>query len=114
MSYVKIKEARKAGETNEALVDFGWEVERVPLLHSGFIEATTHDETKSILAIQIYFQNGTYRARVQDREDNIHAFINGSNLESLLDVIEEALRVGSLDWQQTKPFSGHRNGTTFA
>jgi len=110
MTWSTIKSQRQQTDANFAPVDHSWEEERLPTLHSGFIETTTKDLTRSQLAVQIYFCNGTYRARVQDREEGLQAFVQGTNLESLLDCIEAALNSRTLDWSLMKGMNGRGSG----
>lgn len=110
MSWSSLKSDQRTSDENFAPVDHSWEEERLPTLHSGFIEPTTKDLTRSQLAIQIYFTNGTYRARVQDREDGLQAFVQGTNLETLLDVVEAALNSRTLDWSIMRERSHNGRG----
>lgn len=110
MSWSSLKSKRESEDVNFAVVDHSWEEERLPTLHSGFSEPTTKDLNRSQLAIQIYFTNGTYRARVQDREDGLQAFVQGTNLESLLDVVEAALNSRTLDWSIMKGSNNNGRG----
>jgi len=99
MSYVKHKADSETAEATVEACDHSWAEERVPLLQSGFMEPTALDANRSIIALQLYVSNGTYRARVQDRQDSVQAFVNGTNLETIFDAVEAGIRERTLDWK---------------
>ena len=99
MSYVKHKADSEIAETNLQSIDHSWAEVRVPLLQSGFMESTASDANRSIIALQLYVSNGTFRARIQDRQDSVQAFVNGTNLETIFDLVERGICERTLDWK---------------
>lgn len=107
MSYADKRKERAESETNTSRFDFSWEERETPLLHSGFTEPCSGDETKSVLFISIWFANGSYRCRIQDRQADEKAFFELGTLQSCFTTIEAHLNKGSLDWT---PDRAARNG----
>ncbi len=108
MSYVEQKKKRQEESVNVGRFDFGWEVEHLPTLHSGFLEPCAGDESKSTLFLSLWFSNGSYRFRLQDRSSDEKAFGECGTLAEAFSTIEEKLNAGTLDWSPDK--RGRSNG----
>ena len=98
MSYAELRKQRESVDGNTDRHDFRGDLERFPMLHSGFTEACPGDHSKSVLTLSIYFSNGSYRVRVQDRARDEKAFLDVGTLSQALDRLEEAIAENALDW----------------
>lgn len=87
--------------------DHSWEEEKIPLLHSGFLETTTHGDPKSVLSVQFFYSHGRYRVRIIDRQNNEQAFLDVYTIVGCFEKIEIALGGDALDWV---PMKSGRNG----
>lgn len=109
MGFRERQDERKAADVSTGLHDFSWEEGTVPLLHSGFTEPCLRDENKSQLAVQIYFSDGRYWARIQDREIQEQAFWDAGTLVAFFERLDGALRGDDLIWKPMRQ-SGNWNG----
>lgn len=108
MSYVERRKKQVEASVNGDRWDFERETTDLPLLHSGLVERTTKDSNKGVLALHFYFANGSYRCRIQDRENSEQAFLDLGQLVGSFEKINEALGGDLLDWQPMKPQNGDR------
>jgi len=107
MSYADKRKERQESEANTSRFDFSREERETPLLHSGFLESCQGDENKSVLFISIWFANGSYRCRIQDRQADEKAFFELGTLHDCFQKLEAVLNNGTLDWT---PDRAARNG----
>lgn len=108
MSYSQLRESRQKDDANCDRFDFSWELESIPLLHSGMTETCRNNPAKSVLGLSIFFANGSYRVRIEDRQEDEKAFLELGNLREAWITIEAAIQENRLDWT---PDSRRRNGT---
>ena len=111
MTAKQLREARKRHEQNGERYDFEMEKEHLPLVHSGFTEATTDDLNVSSFFVSIWYSNGAYRLKLLDREAKEKAFLITGTLVDCLDKLERALSSGDLDWVPDEPRRNGRFGT---
>lgn len=107
MGFLEQRQKAKEETTNGYRFDFSWEKQHVPLLHDGFLESVEGSEGKSVLSIQLFFSNGRYRARIQDRQNREQAFCDVGTLAEAFEVLERGLREDQLDWM---PYQESRRG----
>lgn len=108
MSYAERRKRSEDNDQSHYRHDFGWEEQQLPVLHSGFTEPVSKHPEKSRLFVSLFFANGSYRARIQDRETDEKAFLDVGTLREFLDKVESALANDALDWT---PDRQSRNGT---
>ena len=111
MSYAESRKARQESDVNVGRHDFDWEEQQCPTLHSGFLEPCSGNADKSALFLSIWFSNGSYRVRLQDRSSDEKCFADIGTLKSAFEKIEELLNTGSLDWSPDHHQRVSRNGT---
>lgn len=111
MSYTEQRDARKSSEVNNTRHEFEWELEHVPLLHSGFMEPTPNRPEYGILFLSIWFANGSYRIRLQDRGNDEKAFLDCGTLDGVFQLLEQHLIAGTLDWTPDRASRNGRSGT---
>ena len=98
---VSYDEQRKRNEENDVSQnrhDFGWEEEQCPLLHSGFLQPCTGDDSKSVLFLSIWCTSGSYKCKLLDRQRDEKCFISVGTLGQAFTKLEAALRDDTLDW----------------
>lgn len=110
MSYAEQRERRQKEDANVSKHDFGWEEEQLPMLHSGFLERCKGDDSKSAFFLSIFFANGEYRCRLQDRQADEKAFIRVTSLRGLFEQLEAALSADDVEWTPDKYQRNGRNG----
>jgi len=91
MSYAEKRKERTEAEQNQDVLDYSWEEQNTPLLHSGFILPTDQDPPKSTLSLHVYFDSGRYWCRLEDRQAREQAFTTSSGLENLFEELERLL-----------------------
>lgn len=111
MSYSDFRKRVEESNDYGSKCDLSWEEETIPLLHSGFTEPTSKDPSKGTLTIQLFFSNGSYRIRIQDRERGEQAFLDCGSLNGCFERLEAALREAELDWAVSNVF--RRNGSAY-
>lgn len=102
MSYAEQRKQRQESEVNVGRHDFGWEEEHLPTLHSGFLEPCAGNADRSTLFLSLWFANGSYRFRLQDRSSDEKCFGDTGTLAEAFTVIERMLNDGTLDWSPDK------------
>lgn len=107
MSYAEQKAKRQAEDANVGRHDFSWEEKELPTLHSGFMEPCVNKPEHSTLFLSLWFNNGSYRFRLQDRSSDEKCFGDAGTLREAFQAIERMLVSGDLDWT---PDSGRRRG----
>lgn len=98
MSYGEHRKLQTEQEVNAAGTDFGWEEEQCDLLHSGFLERCTGDDTKSVLFLSVWFTGGIYKCKLMDRQNHERCFINVGSLENLFQNLNAMLLSNELEW----------------
>jgi len=98
MSYADHRREQANEEVNTGRVDFGWEEEQCDLLHSGFLERCTGDDTKSVLFLSIWFTAGIYKLKLLDRQNDERCFVNVGSLENLFQNLNAMLASNQLEW----------------
>jgi hypothetical protein len=109
--YSDIREAQKQEEVSQDAKAFQWEKENIPLLHSGFTSPSEKDPAKAILGLSVYFDDGAYVARLQDRDAGERAFMEVGSLSKLFDQLELALKSGRLHFKKVTNYRGNGFGT---
>lgn len=99
MGYRELREQQKSDAANHDLFDFTDHIERIPNLHSGFLEPCEKRPEWSAFKLTIYFQNGRYKCMLLDRQGNEKAFCDVGRLLDAFDIIEAKLADFSLEWQ---------------
>jgi len=107
MSFLARREAARQNDQNVSRHDFSWEEQNVPLLHSGFTEPNPHRSEYGILYLSVWFKDGGYRIRLQDRSSDEKAFLEVGTLGALFSEIEHALDTESMSWSADR---ASRNG----
>jgi len=102
MSYAEKRKERIEAEQNQDVLDYNWEEQSTQLLHSGFIEPTTQDPTKSTLSLHVYFDSGRYWCRLEDREAGEQAFTTVLGLQNLFEELEKMLQTDMLVFRKLK------------
>ena len=110
MSYAESRKARQERDVNVGRHDFSWEESECPTLHSGFMEPAKEGGDKSALFLSIWFSNGSYRIRLQDRSSDEKSFADIGTLDQCFQKVEESLNNGSLDWSPDHHTRTGRNG----
>ena len=105
MSYAEHRKEQAHSDVNARGVDFGWEEEQCDLLHSGFLERVSGDDTKSVLFLSIWFTAGIYKCKLLDRQNHERCFINVGSLENLFQNVNAMLTSNELEWM---PDEGRR------
>lgn len=108
MSYEEIRNRRAQDEVSTDVADYSWEEEQIPCLHSGLVETFEGSDGKGSLALSLYFQNGSYRARLHDRQRDEVAFTRVGSLGGFLLEIERQLLANELDWTPSRSRSNFR------
>lgn len=106
MSYAELRKARQDSEVNTNLFDFTDHLDRIPTLHSGFLEPCPNKPEYSAFKLSIWYSNHRYKALLQDRMVDEKAFIDLGRLLGAFEVLEAALKDHSLEWT---PDSGARS-----
>ena len=107
MDYAELQTNRRESTVAVDTTAYNFERERIPILHSGFTTATKADAAKSVLQLHIYFSHGTYMVRIEDRQDNIQAFLEVSGLANLLEELEAAIVGDTIRWQEKRSSNGY-------
>lgn len=102
MSYAEKRKERAQAEQNQDVLDYTWEESNTPLLHSGFIEPTEKDPSKSTLSLHLYFDAGRYWCRLEDREAGEQAFTVVPGLENVFSELEKLLQADDLIFRAVK------------
>ena len=107
MHYSDMREAQKSEDVNQDPDHHKWEMDTMPVLHSGFITGCVNDPSKQILYLSVYYDNRTYVVRLQDKSTKETAFLEVSSLKDVFKVLELKLKTGKLNWKPDKPWSGN-------
>jgi len=108
MSYGEHRQARVDSETNQDVVDHSWEQERCGLLHSGFLERCSGDDSKSVIFLSIWYTKGMYRCKLLDRQNREKTFVDVGTLENLFETLNRMMMDCELEWSSA---DWERNGT---
>lgn len=98
MSYGESRKRQSESDINHSDLDFSWEAEQCPLLHSGFLECLKGDGAKSVLKLSIWFTQGHYSVLLLDRERKEKCFVNVGTLSNCFQIIEDGLMNCNLEW----------------
>ena len=102
MDFLDTRAAQKNSEVNEDVETYQWEKDNVPTIHSGFSQACIHDPNWNILFLSMWFANGTYVVRLQDRENKERCFVEMETLDKMFQVIDLKMKSGRLNWKPEK------------
>jgi len=58
--------------------------------------------TRQTSTISLFVDNGQWKARLNDREDGLVAFVAADGFIALLEALESGLRDGTLDWREDR------------
>lgn len=98
MDYAELRKQRQDKDASTDRFDHSWEQAHCPVLHSGFLECLNGDESKSALFLSLWYSNGAYRVRLEDRQAEEKAFLEVGGLEELFERLDGVLRSTGLDW----------------
>lgn len=59
-------------------------------------------------SITVFFEEGTYKAAVNDKDADVVAFLSARTLSGLLEALEKGLAGNSLDWRRSKWGAGKK------
>lgn len=107
MSYETLRNRRQQVTTDLDHTAFEQERTAVPTLHSGFLQHTTKDPNKSILQLHLYFANGSYVVRLEDREDDVQTFIECPTMVGCLDEVERQISSELCRWVPMRRRNGN-------
>lgn len=82
--------------------DYSREEQEVPLVHAGFVERVPNNPDWSALLVTVWFSQGKYTCRVQDRVGGDRAFFDSPSLLGLWQALDEAMTRDELVWRPEK------------
>lgn len=59
-------------------------------------------QTRERGTMTLFFEQGAFKAAVNDRDSGLVAFVSKQSFQGLLEAIEKGLQTGSLDWRAQK------------
>lgn len=102
------KKVEDAESVNVSARDWAEEEKSFPLILDGMLTAVSDRDTKGVISVQLYIDQGVPMARVMDRREGTQVFIELEGLKDALTEIEAVIKTRALVW---KPISRHsRNG----
>ena len=107
MHYSDMREAQTHDLVNTDPDHHKWEMDTMPVLHSGLTTGCVNDPSKNILYLSLYYDNGTYIVRLQDKSSKEKAFLEVSSLKDLFKVLEVKLKSGKLVWKPDRVWTGN-------
>ncbi len=107
MHYLDLREAQKSELVNTDPNLHKWEVDTVPVLHSGFTTGCIDNPSKQILYLSVFYSDGSYMCRLQDRTTKEIAFLEVKGLKGLFQELEQKLKTGKLAWKSEKKWQGN-------
>lgn len=105
MHFNDIREASKDQEYNHDIKKHDWEHDNMPTLHSGFTTGTSDEPKWNVLFMSLYYNEGSYMVRLQDRQTHERAFVEIDTLEGLFPTLELLLCSGRLKFRPERSFS---------
>ena len=109
MDYAELRKQRVEQETNRDSIDYSWEVDNCPVLHSGFITCVANNPDQSQFSVLFYVSAGRYFVRLQDREHQEQAFLQVPSLSTAFVHLENALKNSDLIWKPMKAYSNRHD-----
>ena len=107
MHYSDMREAQKNELVNQDPNHHKWEMDTIPILHSGLSTGCVNDPQKQILFLSIYYNDRSYVVRLQDRSTKEIAFLEVDSLKDVFKVLELKLKTGKLPWKPDRVWSGN-------
>lgn len=102
MDFLEAREAQKSSEVNHDSEVYQWEKDNVATLHSGFTTSCIHDPNWNVLFLSMWFANGCYMVRLQDRENKERCFVEMETIDKLFQVLDLKMKTGRLPWRPEK------------
>ena len=102
MDFLEAREAQQNSEVNEDSVEHLWEKDNVPTIHSGFTTTCLNDPNWNVLFLSLWYANGSYVVRLQDRENKMRAFVEVESLDKLFQVLDLKIKSGRIPWKPEK------------
>jgi hypothetical protein len=99
MHFNDIREAQSKEEINLDLRDHIWEKDNMECLHSGFTTGCSDDPNFRVLFLSLWYRDGMYIVRLQDREKGERCYVETETLENLFQNLELLLKSGRLKWK---------------
>ena len=102
MHFNDIREAQQNQQVNIDPSSHEWEQEHMPTLHSGFTSGTSKDPKWNVLFMSMWYKEGMYMVRLQDRETGQRAFIEIESLDNIWRELEIKLVSGRMAWRDDR------------
>lgn len=102
MHFNDMREAQHKDSVNHHELEFAWENEKCPCLHSGFITGSSADPKFNVLYLSMWFAEGIYLVRLNDRETRSTAYIELDSLKDFFETIELKLAAGRVAFRPSK------------
>ena len=99
MSWDSYRKLRDDEEVNHDGGSCEWELEHIPLLHSGFLETTNDRKPKCRLVISVMFTRQKYVMKLTDRVSHKVAWIENPPLANLFEWLEDRIKTHELNWE---------------